>query len=216
MVVCFRAPVHWFSQESAAPAPFAVSGSTSAGPVFRRSQRPCGDTRGVGGVTSANHRGAMEFVLWPPALRWTGCDPLERHHLRPHPAIGDEAPWAPARNDTIVAITRPEAHNTGWIGGGPPDTIQLQVVKDPRQRSAWHSQNNVATDSAACARGAGAVEIPPSPLAICPHPPLGGETVTSLFCQAISIAVFCVPHLSHTRPCIAFPSLQISQCVCIL
>eukprot|EP00670_Eutreptiella_braarudii_P020738 CAMPEP_0174366408 /NCGR_PEP_ID=MMETSP0811_2-20130205/81075_1 /TAXON_ID=73025 ORGANISM="Eutreptiella gymnastica-like, Strain CCMP1594" /NCGR_SAMPLE_ID=MMETSP0811_2 /ASSEMBLY_ACC=CAM_ASM_000667 /LENGTH=199 /DNA_ID=CAMNT_0015507929 /DNA_START=418 /DNA_END=1014 /DNA_ORIENTATION=+ len=168
MVVCFRAPVHWFSQESAAPAPFAVSGSTSAGPVFRRSQRPCGDTRGVGGVTSANHRGAMEFVLWPPALRWTGCDPLERHHLRPHPAIGDEAPWAPARNDTIVAITRPEAHNTGWIGGGPPDTIQLQVVKDPRQRSAWHSQNNVATDSAACARGAGAVKVPPPPFAISP------------------------------------------------
>ena len=55
------------------------------------------------------------------------------------------------------------------------------------------------------------LEIPPSPLAICPHPPLGGETVTSLFCQAISIAVVCVPHLSHTRSCIAFPLLRISH-----
>ena len=44
--------------------------------------------------------------------------------------------------------------------------------------------------------------IHPPPFAI---PPLGGETVISLFCLAISIAVVYVPHLSHTRSCIAFP-----------
>ena len=39
----------------------------------------------------------------------------------------------------------------------------------------------------------------------------GGGTVTSLFCWAISVAMVCVPHLSHTRCCIAFPLLQISH-----
>ena len=38
-----------------------------------------------------------------------------------------------------------------------------------------------------------------------PLPPSRGETVTSLFCGAISIAVVCVPHLPHTRSGIAFP-----------
>ena len=42
-------------------------------------------------------------------------------------------------------------------------------------------------------------------------PPWEGETITSLFCKAISIAVVCVPHLYHTRSCIAFPLLQISH-----
>ena len=40
-------------------------------------------------------------------------------------------------------------------------------------------------------------------------PPGGGGT--SLFCWAISVAVVCVPHLSHTRSCIALPFLQISH-----
>ena len=47
-------------------------------------------------------------------------------------------------------------------------------------------------------------------------PPPGGETVTSLFSWAISIAVVCVPHLSHTCSCIVFPLLGISHLVCIL
>ena len=42
-------------------------------------------------------------------------------------------------------------------------------------------------------------------------PPGGGESVGSLFCWATSIAVVCVPHLSHTRSCIAFPLLRISH-----
>ena len=40
------------------------------------------------------------------------------------------------------------------------------------------------------------------------------KTVPSLFCDAISIALVCVPQLSHTRCCLAFPSLQISH-LCI-
>ena len=44
-----------------------------------------------------------------------------------------------------------------------------------------------------------------------PPPQGGGENVTSLFCSAISVAMVCVPHLSHTRSCIAFPLLRISH-----
>ena len=48
---------------------------------------------------------------------------------------------------------------------------------------------------------------PPAPLQSPPPGGGGGETVTSLFRQAISIAAVCVPHLSHTGSCIAFPLL---------
>ena len=51
---------------------------------------------------------------------------------------------------------------------------------------------------------------PPPPLQSLPLPG-GGETVISLFCWAISIAVVSVPHLSHTCFRIVSPLLRISH-----